>query len=174
MMIKSAPRRSAGIIGLTLLASIVFVAFASVAQAQTGGAIACPPRVDLSYSGIQRLPYAGKAYDIAGLQPNFAPIGARLIAAELAPLADASNELQAPKASTESSPGEITFKLWDEGKPVPKAPLAVTCRYEGGYALQRALAATTQRCVLRYQRSRPPASETTMRELYTSAVFTCS
>ncbi|WP_022720492.1 STY0301 family protein [Rhodopseudomonas sp. B29] len=175
-IIEHTSRRDGRPAGPTILVLSAFVVSAPLAHAQSGAAtIACPPTVDLSYSGVARLPYAGRDYDIAGFQPNFTPVGARLIAAEVAPLADASNELQSakPASANAADSGEVAFKLSDEGLPAPKSPLAITCRYEGGYALQRALSTTTQRCTLSYQKSRPPTAETTTRYLYTSAVFTC-
>lgn len=171
---RGSSRRAAAAVGVMVIGLV-----AGAAQAQGLGtdaaAIACPPKLDLRYSEIRRLPLPGKDYDIAGFRPSFTAVGVRLIAADVAPLSDASNELQdgTPDRSAVAGPDELVFTLWRDGQREPNSNAAVTCRYEGGYALQRPLATSTRACTLRYRKIKPQAPETSTRAFYSSAVFTC-
>ncbi|WP_322514159.1 hypothetical protein SR870_13985 [Rhodopseudomonas palustris] len=165
------------IICCTSVLAIGILGGAVPAQAQDGGAtIACPPTIELTYTAIKRLPFEGKEYDLNGMQPSFGPTIVRLIDPDVTPLADNKNEMMSGMADNgeEAKAGEpLVYTLWGEGQPAPESPSAITCRYEGGYALQKALPATTRACTLRYQRGKSPVTEHTTRELYTSAVFSC-
>ncbi|ATQ69617.1 MULTISPECIES: hypothetical protein [Methylosinus] len=142
--------------------------------------IACPLTLDVAYTKVAKLdfgaPVPDEPLDIEGFEPRVATATVRLIAPDIAPGADAKNEISygmADNAET-AKPGELlVFTIWAAGEKAPVFPAFVTCHYEGGLVLQRALPASTRACTLRSAWKKSAPNEPTTRQLYTRAEFTC-
>jgi hypothetical protein len=161
-----------------------FLACLMLACGSLGAAAAdridCPLTLDVAYTKVAKLdfgvPVPDEPLDIEGFEPRVGTAAARLIDADIAPGADAKNEIlsgMADNAET-AKPGEpLVFTVWPAGEAAPSDPVFVTCRYEGGLVLQRALPASTRACTLRSAWKNSGPNETTARRLYTRAEFTC-
>ncbi len=142
--------------------------------------IVCPPTLDVTYTKVAKLdfgvPVPDEPLDIAGFEPRAATTAVRLIDADVGPAADANKEISSGMADNAQTakPGELlVFTIWSEGAKAPDFAARITCRYEGGLALQHALPASTRVCTLRSASKKPAPTETTTRLLYTRAEFTC-
>lgn len=152
---------------------------ATIATAQTGGnRHACPTTLDLTYTQIGKLDFGGPPdpkLDLTGWQPRYAPATARLLAAGVAD-ADGSGQMQSivPDNADSAKPGEPTlYTVWAKGQKQPTSPAYITCEYEGGLMLRKALPATTRSCSVRDVRRKASPSETTTREFLTTADVSC-
>ncbi|TCT07680.1 hypothetical protein [Aquabacter spiritensis] len=150
-------------------------AFAQPQGAQ-GFDVACPPTLDLTYQGVAQLSFEGKEFDMSGWTPGFAPASARLIEADVTPPADAKGERMSGMADNAETakPGQpLIYTIWQKGKAEPDYAAVVTCGYEGGLALQKAIPRAVHSCTLRAATRKAAATDPSTRRFYTSAVFSC-
>lgn len=138
--------------------------------------ITCPPTLKLTYTGVAQLPFPGREFDLSGFTPTFVPVTVRLISAEIAPPADDKKERLSGMAENEmtAKPGQpLIYVIWPKGAKEPEYEAAVSCAYEGGYALQRRLPKTVRTCTLTYAVRQTGAEDTSTRRFYTKADFAC-
>ncbi|MGL4637077.1 MAG: hypothetical protein ACRCWF_13925 [Beijerinckiaceae bacterium] len=161
---------------LALVALTPVSASAQTPPAAKAGSVTCPATLEITYKKIDRLPFDGKEFDIAGFTQRFAPVNARLIGALVAPEATMkdSRTSDMPDNADTAKPGQpLIYTVWSKDEKAPAYAAFARCEYEGGYLLQQALPATTRSCAVATVNRKPAATDTSTREYHTSAVITC-
>lgn len=104
------------------------------------------------------------------------PAVARLLTADITPEPDPKMGRisgMADNAET-AKPGQpLIYTVWPKEEKDPPGPQYVTCEYEGGLALHTLLPGETRTCTLRSAEQPAARTETSTRDFYSSAVFTC-
>jgi len=166
---------------LLSLFAIVLSAAAAIAQMPAKQPMArytCPATVDVTYTQVSKLDFGmpDPKLEIKGWQPRFKPATVRLIQAEIDSGADEKHEIMSnmPDNGDTAKPGEpLVYTVWAKDQKTPAFPAYVMCQYEGGFAMQQALPATTRVCTLKQATRKAAPAETSARDFITSAEFLC-
>ncbi|MCO4052743.1 MAG: hypothetical protein HEQ16_01520 [Bosea sp.] len=175
-------RRSGYFTTLSVTAALVALSVSQVAAQSRRTptpefSASCPASLTVTYQKIAQRSFGDPEDDLTGFVPSFLPNTViRLISAHIAAVANPGESTSADMADNQDTakPGQaLIYTFWRKGEKAPDYAAAVTCHYEGGLALQKAVPATMRSCSVSETVKQPKVGDSTNRTIVTKADVKC-